>query len=44
MVLSKGKDMVVRGLQDLNELECVEQEESEAVLGVQVIRGADVID
>ena len=44
MVLSKGKDMVVRGLQDLDELKRVEQEESEAVLGVQVIGGADVID
>ena len=44
VILSKGKDMVIRGLRDLDELERVEREESEVVVDVQASGGADVID
>lgn len=43
-VLLKAKDMVARGLRDLDELERVECEESEAVIDVQVAGAVDVID
>jgi len=44
MVLTRGKEMVIHSLRDLDELERVEQEESEAVVDVQANGGADVID
>jgi len=34
IVLSKGKEIVIRSLYDLNELERIEQEESKAVVDV----------
>ncbi|AEO54338.1 hypothetical protein MYCTH_77342 [Thermothelomyces thermophilus ATCC 42464] len=43
-LLSRGSEMVRRGLASLDELEEVEQQESGAVLGVQLNSGVDVVD
>ena len=44
VILSKRKDIVIQGLQDLNKLECVEQEELEVVVDVQASSSVDVIN
>jgi hypothetical protein len=44
VILSKGKEMVIRGLKDLDELEQVEQAEMEAVIDVQAQGAVGVID
>jgi MoxR-like ATPase len=43
-LVTRGAEMVNRGLKSLDELDEAERAESEAVIGVQLIGGVDVID
>ena len=44
MVISRGHEMIRRGLKSLDELEEAERRESDAVIDVQVSGGLDVVD